>query len=200
MRALQKAAMVTAMASLIVHSVAAAPAKRASEAANPASEIDQIIGEIQVGLLRAQNEAAARNLPALKSVTLELETEFAYSAGGELNLYVVSVGGNIEKDKIQRLSMTLTPPAPYSEEPIAQGEISENLSSAILAAAQGVANTRKRKPPLALTKLEAEIRFVVKATGKAGVKLEILPITADIKGDISKNAVQAITVSFEEKP
>jgi hypothetical protein len=162
-----------------------------------ARQIDQIVYEIQIALLKVQNEAAASSLPELGSVSLELETELAYGAGGELNLYVISADGTVEKENVQRVALTLVPPKPYSEAPIASGQISESLSTAILAVAKGIANARKRKPPLTLSKLEAEIRFLVKAAGGAGLKIELLPITAGLKGDIRKSATQTIIVTFE---
>lgn len=162
-----------------------------------ARQIDQVLSEIQVALLKVQNEAAAGSLPKLASVSLELEAEFAYGAGGELNLYVVSIGGTVENENAQRIKLTLAPPKPYSEQPIASGQMSESLSTAILAAAKGIANTQRRKPPLVLSKLEAEIRFVVKVTGEGGIKAELLPITAALKGEIKKSAIQTVTVTFE---
>jgi len=171
----------------------------AEQSADSASarQIDQIISEIQVALIKVQNEAAANSLPALASVSLELETELAYGAGGELNLYVISADGTVEKENVQRVALTLVPPKPYSEEPIASGQISESLSTAILAVAKGVANAQKRKPPLTLSKLEAEIRFLVKAAGGGGIKIELLPITAGLKGDIRKSTTQTIIITLE---
>jgi hypothetical protein len=162
-----------------------------------ARQIDQILSEIQVALLKVQNEAVASSLPQLASVLVDLETEFAYDAGGELKLYVISIDGTVKHENVQRVALTLIPPKPYSEEPIASGQISESLSSAILAAAKGITNARKRTPPLTLSKLDASIKFVVKAVGGAGIKVDLLPITAGIKGDISKAAIQTITVTFE---
>ena len=170
-----------------------------SQAASTASarQIDQVLLEIQRALLKVQTEAASRSLPILSSVSLELETEVAYGANGELDLYVVSIGGTTENQSVQRVSLKLVPPRPYSEAPIASAQISETLSSAILAVAQGVAKARNRPPPLTLSKLETEIRFVVKAAGEGGIKVALLPLTASLKGNISNSAIQIITVTFE---
>jgi hypothetical protein len=164
-----------------------------------ARQIDQVLSEIQVALLKVQNDAANNDLPKLASVTLELEAEFAQSAAGELNLYVISIGGNVESENTQHVTLSLVPPQAYSEQPVASGQVSESLSTAIIAAAKGVASARRRKPPLVLSKLEAEIRFVVKTVGEGGIKTELLPITASLKGEIKKSAVQVIKVTFESE-
>jgi len=187
-----------AMFAAIVVCPAAAGAEPASSAeAASARQIDQVLTEIQVALLKVQNEAAAQTLPKLANVSLELETEFEYGAGGELNLYVVELGAKREHQNTQRVALTLVPPKPYSEQPIASGKISESLSTAILAAAKGIGKAKSRKPPLVLSKLEAEIKFVVKTSGEGGIRVEILPITAGLKGEISKTATQTLTVTFE---
>jgi Trypsin-co-occurring domain 2 len=160
-------------------------------------QIDQVLTQVQAALVKVQTEAASASLPALASVSLELKTEFGYSAKGELNLYVVTAGGAVENENAQRVLLTLTPPKPYTEQPIAASDITESLSTAILAAARGIANAQKRKPPLSLSKLEAEIRFVVKASGEGGLKFEILPITASLKGDVKTSAIQTATVVFQ---
>jgi hypothetical protein len=175
-------------------------------AANPSSaqqpdesnrQIDQVLSQIQAALSKAQTEAAASNLPALHSVELELKSEFTTSGSGELNLYVITVGGAVEGESVQRVLLTMTPPPPFSERPIAGNDITETLSSAIISAAKGVALAQKRKPPLKLSKLEVEIKFAVKSSGTGGLKLEIIPITASLKGEVKSNAVQTAKVTFQ---
>ena len=162
-------------------------------------QIDNILAEVQIALLKAQTDAATKNLPKLASVILELETEFEYSAGGELKLYVVSASGKIKNDRSQRMTVTLQPPKPFSEQQISSGSISESLSTAIIAAAEGIAGAQKRKPPLVVKKLEAEIKFIVKESGEGGIKVELLPIAAGLSGDISRETTQRIVISFENE-
>src|SRR4051812_16192167 len=78
-------------------------------------QIDQVLAQIQAALVRVQTEAASANLPALASVSLELKTELGRTAKGELNLYVVTVGGTVENESTQRVILTLSPPKPYAE-------------------------------------------------------------------------------------
>jgi len=163
-----------------------------------ARQIDQVLIEIQTALQKVQTEAANANLPQLASVSLELAAEFDYSTGGELNLYIVSLGTSTDNESTQRIKLTLTPPKPYAEEPVASGLVSESLSSAILAAAKGVANVQNRQPKLTLSKLETELRFVAKSTGQGGLKIELLPITVGLKGEAKKSDVQTITITFGE--
>jgi hypothetical protein len=133
----------------------------------------------------------------LESVSLELKTEFGANAKGELNLYVVSADGKVEKENTQRLSIKLKPPKPGTEQPIAAGDVTESISTAILAAAKGIAAAKKRKPPLNTSKIEVEVQFVVKGTGSAGVKFELLPITVGMKGEIKSSSIQTATVTFQ---
>jgi len=44
------------------------------------------------------------------------------------------------------------------------------------------------------------MEFTVKTTGKAGIKVPIItPITADISGQVARNATQTIKIVFQDK-
>lgn len=66
-------------------------------------------------------------------------------------------------------------------------------------AAEGVNGAEKGDPPLDLNTLKVELSFVVKESGGGGLNFEILPVTAELSGDLQKKAIQRITITFKDK-
>ena len=167
--------------------------------ADTGREIDQILAQVQTGLMMAQKEVHGKSLPKLETVTLILETEFKYGTGGKLNLFVISFGQRVENTKAQKLTLKLEPPKPPFKEPIAaedEGKLSKELANAIVVAAQGVSNAQNREPPLKLAKLDAELHFIIKQEAEGSGKFELLPVSVEFKGDIKETALQTIKISF----
>jgi hypothetical protein len=167
--------------------------------------IDKLLVEIQLALANAQKQLATEGMPHLESVTLDLITEAKREVGGKINLYIVSFGKKWERDRSQEVEITLKPPSPSLPLPVGKGpSVSDQLVSAIVNAARGVQNARKDKDvPLVTTSLKVVLNFVVKGDVSGGVSFEIAPITVDLSGDLTNQAIQKITVVYknpEDKP
>ena len=97
----------------------------------------------------------------------------------------------------------MKPPSPKAatESVSETGGLSDQLVDAIVSAATGIQAARSRKPPLSLDSMKAEFKFVVNTQTTGGVKFEIVPVGAELSGELSKKAVHTITVSFaNQKP
>lgn len=180
--------------------IAPAPSPSQDKPAADAVTIEEVLTEVQRGLAEAQQQLVAGKIPPLDSVVLNLQTEYKVQGGPRFKLLIFTFGKTWERQRSNELVITLKPPKPSLEPQIAATpSLASQLVAAIVAAAQGVRDAETGTPPLQMTGLRAEFRFVVKESTSAGAKFEILPVSADLSGDWSKKAVHTITVTFASK-
>jgi len=160
------------------------------------SSIEAVVGQVKQALASVQTTLATSGLPPLKQVKISLQTTAAKKGGVTLKLWVINIGGTYEKDKTQQVDIVLTPPVPGAARPVGAVSIAQELQDAIVSAAQGVANAGAGPIPLKFSSLDIQLGFTVKGDVNGGAAIAILPITADFTGDLSKTAVQTLTVSF----
>lgn len=175
------------------------PQQKTKTAMNTAqvSSIDAVVGQVEQALADVQRSLANSDLPPLKQVKLSLQTVATKKGGVTLKLWVINIGGTWEKDKTQQIDIVLIPPPPA---PITKGQVapslSQELQEAIVSAAIGVRNAGSGPVPLKFSTLDIQIGFTVKGDVNGGANVAIVPITLDFTGDLSKTAVQTLTVSF----
>ena len=189
-------------AAVLAWIITIAPARSPSQdkPAADAVTIQEVLTEVQRGLAEAQQQLVAGKIPPLDSVVLNLQTEYNVQGGPRFKLLIFTFGKTWERQRSNELVITLKPPKPSLEPQIAATpSLASQLVAAIVAAAQGVRDAETGTPPLQMTGLRAEFRFVVKESTSAGAKFEILPVSADLSGDWSKKAVHTITVTFASK-
>lgn len=168
----------------------------------PAEEEDEllistVLNEIQKGLLESSRLIEDEQLPPLKSVVLTLQTEHKRSAGGGIKILIFSFGKTWERTKSHQLVLTLKPPKAGDEQPVSLSELlSEQLVNAIVTSAKGISAAARAQPPLELTDLKAEFKFVVQSGKKGSGTFSVLPVGVDLKGDLSKKAVHSVVVQF----
>lgn len=165
--------------------------------------IDSVLSQIQRGLTQAQLTLADSQprLPPLESVTLTLQTEFDKKGGPKFKLWVISFGQTWEKQSSNELVLVLKPPSGTATEEVGTPEgLSDQLVDAIVSAARGVQAAKDRQPPLLLDNMKAELGFVVSTNTSAKVAFEILPVSAELGGDLSRKAVHKISISFANPP
>ncbi|MBZ5567219.1 MAG: hypothetical protein LAN64_05125 [Acidobacteriia bacterium] len=160
--------------------------------------IETVLTQVQAALIRVQKQLTNKKLPLLKSVTLTLQTTVTKEVGAQLKLWVITIGGKIERDRAQEIVIQLTPPSPQNATKVGTEDLGAALESAIVSAAQGVNAAGTPQLPLQFSGLSASIGFTVKKEGIAGANVSLTPITADFSGDLSKTAVQNIKVVFGE--
>jgi hypothetical protein len=174
------------------------PGKNSSDQDVTKVQIEKLLSQIQKALQIVQNATVADasiKLPELESVTLNLSAELIKGAGATVDLYIVSFGAELSKETTQSITLQLEPPKPVRSTKRAE-EIAEPLAKAILSAARGAASA---EPMLKLAELKASIKFVVDAKGHGGLKFALLPITGEMKGQVSQATTQEIIVSFKVK-
>ena len=158
--------------------------------------IQTVLGEVREALVGVQKTLSRNSYPPLTSVTLTLQTTVAKQAGGQIKLLVITLGKKWEKGTSQEVVIQLTPPSPSSPRSAAGESLTAALESTIVSAVEGVQNAGTPELPLQFSGLQASISFVVKKGTSGGVRIELLPISADFSGDISTTAVQNIKVVF----
>jgi Trypsin-co-occurring domain 2 len=161
--------------------------------------IQSVIAQIRDALTRTQKELRGKQLPPLASVDLTLKTVVEKDAGGTLTLWIISFGVKREKDQTQTVTIHLTPPSPDNPTKVGAGDLTSALDSAIVSAAEGAQQSGTSEYPLLFSGLTVEIEFTVKTTGNGKVSIPIItPITADISGQVAKNATQTIKIVFQD--
>ncbi len=158
--------------------------------------IQTVLGEVREALIGVQKTLSRDNYPLLTSVTLTLQTTVAKQVGGQIKLWVITIGKKWEKAKSQELVIQLTPPSPNSPRSAAAESLTAALESTIVSAVEGAQNAGTQELPLKFTGLQASISFAVRKGTSAGARIELLPISADFSGDIATTAVQNIKVVF----
>jgi hypothetical protein len=181
----------------------ASPSGSPSTAATPGDKdvvaIQAVIGQIRDALVRVQKDLKGKQLPPLASVDLTLKAVVEKDAGGTFKLWILSFGVKREKDQTQSVSIHLTPPSPDNPTKVGAASLTEALESAIVSAAEGAQQSGTSEYPLLFSGLTVELEFTVKTTGNGKVSIPIItPITAELSGQVAKNATQTIKVVFED--
>jgi|GEM_PF-1790388 hypothetical protein len=177
---------------------AQAPATAPSPTSAQVSSIDAVVLQVKQALADVQTTLANSKLPPLKQVKLSLQTTATKKGGFVLKLWVINIGTTYEKDKTQQIDIVLVPPAPGAPRVVSSASITQELEDAIVTTAEGVKNASTGPVPLKVSNLDIQIGFTVKGDVNGGAAITILPITADFSGDLSKTAIQTLTVSFAE--
>jgi Trypsin-co-occurring domain 2 len=160
------------------------------------SAIDAVVGQVKQALADIQTNLATQGLPPLKQVKLSLQTTATKKGGISVKLWVINFGATYEKDKTQQVDILLVPPTPGAPKQVGAASLTQELEDAIISAAQGVKNAGAGAIPLKFSSLDVQLGFTVKGDINGGANIVIVPITADFTGDLSKTAVQTLTVSF----
>jgi hypothetical protein len=160
------------------------------------AEIAEVVKQVKDALSDVQTELAQSNLPQLKAVKLSLKTAIESKAGGSFKLVVITIGGTKEESSVQQIDVTLVPPNPGNPKQISTQSVTKALEDAILSAARGVRDAGAGTVPLKVSEVTVSLNFSVKDSGNAGMKLELVPITPELSGSLSKTTVQNLAVTF----
>lgn len=184
----------------IVLAVFATLAPAVSYAQSTDVSVDELLAQIKKVLSRVDS-ASVGSLPPLSRVTLNLKTVLEKESGGKFSLWIVSFGKEVSEQVVQTVSLELAPPVRGEESRRTSGRdpasvsISEALAEAIIVTAEAVAQAQLI-PNLELRMLTATVRFGISTDTAGGLKLQILPLTVDLGGDVRREAIQEIVVEF----
>ncbi|MGE5277379.1 MAG: trypco2 family protein [Acidobacteriota bacterium] len=189
---LSRLAAVAALLGPLACATSAPPAAPSPEGA----ELEAVMEAIQSSLSEAQTQQIA-GFPPLKTVTVKLQTEASRSAGGEIALYVFSVGSRYTAETASTLELKMKPPEGRPEKEIlSPGDLKQALARAIGLAKVGVARAAQGTPPFRMTDIEIDLKFAVEVTGSAGAKVRLVPLGAEASGKLNRNQVHSITLVF----
>ena len=188
-------------AGLSAFALCAALARCAGTAAPGGGGADGARLEAVVDSVReALNEAQTNNVPgfpALKSVTIKLQTIASRSVGGQVQFLVFSLGTRYSSDAASTVDLEMVPPKTSERESVAAGpELKDALAQAINLAKVGVLKASKGSPPLVMKNISIDLKFAVEAQGSGGATVTLVPLGIEGSGKISRQKIQTVSLVF----
>jgi Trypsin-co-occurring domain 2 len=157
--------------------------------------LEAVVGAVQEALAEAEAQEVA-GFPPLKSVTVKLQTEASRSVGGEIALYVFSLGSHYTAETASTLELKMRPPERPPKGILPGPELKEALAGAIHAAKVGAAKASSGSPALVMSEVSIDLKFAVEVSGSAGAKVNLVPLGAEAGGKLNRNQVQTIALVF----
>lgn len=160
--------------------------------------IDSVLTEVQRALSSAQARLNTTPFPKLESVELTLQTKRDFTRETGFSFLVFSFGDKWQSSQSHELTLTLKPPSPA--EATVSISSSEDLTTflvdAIVAASEGTTQAASRAPALELTTLKTTISFVVAGTTSTGLAVDLVPVSPEVKGNLSSTATHKLAITF----
>jgi len=148
----------------------------------------------------ALNEAQTNNVPgfpALKSITIKLQTVASRSVGGQVQFLVFSLGTRYTADAASTVELEMVPPKTSERESVAAGaELKDALAQAINLAKVGVLKASKGSPPLVMKNISIDLKFAVETQGSGGAAVTLVPIGIEGSARISRQKIQTVSLVF----
>lgn len=168
----------------------------AAPGGNDGAELTAVINAVRDVIVEAETRDVA-GFPALKAITVKLQTAVSRSAGGQVRYLVIAVGGSASSDTASSLELDMKPPAiPKVRTLVPEETLKDALAQAIHLAKIGVAQAAKGDPPLAMKSVSIELKFTIAVEGSAGAKVQLLPVGLDASGSISRSRAHAVKLEF----
>jgi hypothetical protein len=168
-----------------------------SQSANP--ELDAILKQIRIVLSNVRTELTKDDFE-LKSAQISLAVGLKVVAGAGVTFLIFTLGPQYSNETTQTLKFTLALPPP---DPVAgkllEADLSHDFTSAILAAAAQAKVAGKNG--LELCSFNADMKFAITYTVQGDIKspLVIVPITADLSGQVNSSNTQEAALTFSKK-
>jgi|HubBroStandDraft_1064217.scaffolds.fasta_scaffold02596_4 hypothetical protein len=161
--------------------------------------IQAVLTQVRSALVNVQADLKGKQLPPLASVDLTLQTVVSAEGGPTIKLWIISLGATREKDETQTVTIHLTPPSANNAVAVGAADLTKALETAIVSAAEGAQQSGTPDYPLKFSGLTVQLEFAVKTAGNASINIpQIVPITAELSGKVSKNATQTIKIVFQD--
>ena len=157
--------------------------------------LEAVVGAIQQALSESEAQEVP-GFPPLKSVTVKLQTEATRSVGGEIALYVFSLGSQYTAETASTLELKMRPPEARPPKGVRPEELKEALARAIHAAKVGAAKASSGTPAFVMSEASIDVKFAVELDGSAGAKVKLVPLGAEAGGKVNRNQVQTISLVF----
>ena len=162
------------------------------------NELSDVIGQIEMALANANAEIGMKGgtLPKIKSADLTLETTVSSKGGAKFKLLVISFGKSISKERSQQITVSLVPKPNNKMTILPDSSFRKELQSLIVETSKGLQNSENGIYPLSVKQVTVELSFVLKSDGDAGLNFKIVPVTLELAGDLSKESVHKVRLTF----
>jgi hypothetical protein len=163
------------------------------------ADLPSVVASVKAAVACYQDNrgSGADVLPPLSSAVFDFKTTTGTVGGLSLNLFIVKIGGSVEKDTVNDVSFTYsvpTPPPTRGPRPKPQA-LSDALANEILAAAIAA------KPSLTLlgmplSKVTVSVQFGIKFDGNVSLNIPVSVVTLGPSADRNKTSTQSVTLTF----
>ena len=159
--------------------------------------LSKLVREVKVALQKVERSAAADNLPALETATLEINSILTVGADGKISFWVVEFGADVSATNTSIVKLTLKPPPPDAPTDVAPARLADALAKAIIAGAKAIDEAGRGNPPLDPVSLEATVKFALQVEGSGEIKLVFPPVQGSAGASLSSGVIQSITVRYK---
>jgi hypothetical protein len=164
------------------------------------ADLPSVIASVKAALQCYQDNRGTGTdaLPALSSVVFDFKTTTGTVGGLSFSIFIVKIGGSIEKDSGNEVSFTYSLPTPAPTRGLHKKnpeQLSDALANEILAAAK-TAQTSQSFLNLPLSKVAITIQYGIKIDGNASLNLPVTLVTLGPNADRNKVSTQSIAVTF----
>ncbi len=181
---------------LLTLGCAASVGSSAATSGNDGAQLTAVIDAIREAIVEAETHDVG-GLPALKAISLKLQTTVSRSAGGEVRYLVVAVRGGASSDTTSTLELEMKPPAiPKTRTLLPEETLKDALAQAIRLAKIGAARAAKGEPPLPMKSVTIELKFTVAVEGSVGATVQLLPLGLGATANISRQRVHSVRLDF----
>jgi hypothetical protein len=174
--------------------IACAASTPVSAPSSQGGELADVVDAIQQALGQAAG-AEVPGFPPLKSATVKLQTEAGRSVGGEIAVYVFTLGATRASETASTIELKMKPPA-SPRKGLRPEELRDALARAIHMAELGAARAAAGEPPFLMEEVAIDLKFTVEASGEGGAKVRLVPLGVEASGGIHKNQIHTITLVF----
>ncbi len=164
-------------------------------------DLNSVIKQVTSALNDYQNNlgGGADALPPLASAEFDFKTTVGTTVGGSINILIFKFGASHERDVVNDVTFTYSLPKPPKAAATAHAKkpptLEDELAKTIQAAAAAV-KTAGTLGKLNFSKLAVTLQYGVKWDGNGGVNIPVSLVTIGVSGDVNKNTVQSVKLTF----
>lgn len=174
--------------------------------------LSEVLDPLRESIAKSEIQGCIGSLK-LTNVKVALNTTTSKSGKAGINIWVVTIGGKVEKQRVStqefELSAINIPPCQEQfslsalENPIdVAAQVKDELAKTIDFAKIQILPLLKESTGgtgvgFSPKKISIAVKFAVELTGIVGAKFQLLPIGVDVSGEISKERVHTVTLTFE---
>lgn len=169
---------------------------------NGTADLPSVIASVTSAMQCYQDNrgTGADALPKLSSAVFDFKTTTGTVGGLTFSIFILKIGGSVEKDSVNDLSFTYSVPAKPPARGIIKKEpqqLSDALANNILAAAKAV-QTSQSVLGLPLDKVSINVQYGIKFDGNVLLNVPVQLVTLGPSAGHNKASTQSVTLTFEK--